>query len=41
MNELRQQATSLLKSSRSRETILPETHAPEKMGRVLGEFVKD
>ena len=47
MNELRQQVTSLLKSGRSREIILQETHAPdetralEKIGRVIGDFLKD
>ena len=47
MNELRNQILSLLKSDQPREIVLQETHTPdgtlalEKMGRVIGEFLKD
>jgi hypothetical protein len=47
MNELLQQITSLLKKRPAGEIVLQETHTPdetralEKMGRVIGEFLKD
>ena len=47
MNELRQQVTSLLKSGQPREIVLQESHTPdetralEKMGRVMGKYLKD
>jgi hypothetical protein len=47
MNELRNHILSLLKSGQPREIVLQESHTPdetralEKMGRVIGEFMKD